>query len=235
MWHWKNHPVKGIIFDVDGTLYSQPPVRRAMLLKLIRAYWWKPHGGWRTARLLSAFRKAQESLRGSEHLPPDLAAAQLAHALKGNPTRADQDLVERWMEREPLNVIAGAARPGLVDFFREAHQAGMRIGVFSDYPAAPKLAALGLTRYVDVVVSAQDPGVLRFKPHPAGLHVALEKLKLSPESAVYVGDRPDVDAPAAAAAGMPCFLFSEPVSAADSWTPITTFSSLAQFLTRNPA
>ncbi len=227
MWNWKGKPIRGIVFDVDGTLYSQPPVRRAMLLKLMRAYWSKPHAGWRTARLLSAFRKAQETLRTRDDVPADLAAAQLEHALQGTADSSHRDLVERWMEQEPLDAIARFARPGLIDFCEQARQAHVQLGVFSDYPAVRKLATLGLTRYLGPVMSAQDPQIRRFKPHPAGLHAVLDRMGLSPAEAVYVGDRPDVDAPAAAAAGMPCFLFAPAVPAA-SWTPVSSFPSLAQ-------
>jgi len=49
--------------------------------------------------------------------------------------------------------------------------------------------------------------------------VALEDLGVSPAEAVYVGDRPDVDAPAAAAAGVRCVLISGRRPAHDGKVP----------------
>jgi len=44
-----------IIFDLDGTLYHQSRLRRAMLLRLLRAHVSRPLEGLRTARILSAY------------------------------------------------------------------------------------------------------------------------------------------------------------------------------------
>jgi putative hydrolase of the HAD superfamily len=76
--------------------------------------------------------------------------------------------------------------------------------VFSDYPAEDKLRALGLGDHFDVVVSAVDPDVGAFKPDARGFLVAAGRWNLQAGEVLYVGDRPDVDARGAAAAGMPC-------------------------------
>ena len=78
-------------------------------------------------------------------------------------------------------------------------------GVVSDYPAGPKLQALGVEDMFDVVVSAQDVDVGEFKPSPRGLLVAINRLGVSAGEAVYVGDRIDVDAKAARQAGIASF------------------------------
>ena len=36
---------RAVLFDVDGTLYRQGPVRRAMMTQLVRAYLSKPSAG----------------------------------------------------------------------------------------------------------------------------------------------------------------------------------------------
>jgi putative hydrolase of the HAD superfamily len=45
-----------------------------------------------------------------------------------------------------------------------------------------------------------------FKPHPRGFLAACEGWGWSPHEVVYVGDRCEVDAMGAAAAGMPCVI-----------------------------
>ena len=78
------------------------------------------------------------------------------------------------------------------------------MGVFSDYPGSDKLVALGVAEHVSLVVCATDEAVNAFKPHPRGLTHACAAWGLRPEQVLYVGDRPEVDAAAAAAQGMPC-------------------------------
>ena len=83
---------------------------------------------------------------------------------------------------------------------------------------------------IDVVVCAQDSEVQRFKPDPRGLHVALDRLGVPAERAAYVGDRADVDWPAARDAGMACFIIGgrhdATVGSADLWTPVADFEEL---------
>jgi FMN phosphatase YigB (HAD superfamily) len=55
-------------------------------------------------------------------------------------------------------------------------------------------------------VSAQDPEVQRFKPNPRGLEVALRQLGVEKHQALYVGDRPEVDAATACSAGTACVI-----------------------------
>ena len=62
------------------------------------------------------------------------------------------------------------------------------------------LRGLGLVHGFDAIVGAED--VVRHKPEPDALLLALERLRVEPARAVYVGDH-RVDAQAAARAGMP--------------------------------
>ncbi|MGH7294889.1 MAG: hypothetical protein ACRELB_08150, partial [Polyangiaceae bacterium] len=59
------HPSKltAIVFDVDGTLYAQGGLRRAMLLRLAAHALSSPFGGLAALRALRAYRHAQELLR----------------------------------------------------------------------------------------------------------------------------------------------------------------------------
>jgi len=64
-----------------------------------------------------------------------------------------------------------------------------------------RLAASGIARYFEVVVTSQGCGFA--KPDPRILRIALDGLGLRPREAVYVGDDPAVDGAAARAAGVP--------------------------------
>jgi HAD superfamily hydrolase (TIGR01549 family) len=96
-----------------------------------------------------------------------------------------------------------------VAFLREARKHKIKLAIVSDYPAAAKLNALEVAEYFDAVVCAQDPEVQRFKPDPKSLHVALHLLQVARENALYVGDRPSVDAEAARRAGIRCSIVGD--------------------------
>jgi len=200
--------LKAVIVDVDGTLYRQGLVRRAVLCQLLREHMSQPGRGLLTLRVLHAYRKAQETLRTTKWNCTDLAERQLGLACEW--TGVDREIagpyITRWMEQEPLRFMARSLRTGVPEFLHAAKERGLRLGVFSDYPATAKLTAMGVAHLFDVVASAQDPEIQTFKPNPHGLEMILQWLKVEKHQALYIGDRPDIDAAAAASAGVGCVI-----------------------------
>jgi putative hydrolase of the HAD superfamily len=202
--------LKAIVFDVDGTLYGQAGLRRAMFLQLVRAHLVRPWTGLNTFRVLGAYRRAQEVLREEGTIEGDLANAQVQLACRraGAPEALVKSLVTRWMEEAPLPLLPRFMDPELPPLLQAARERGVRLGVFSDYPAAQKLRALGVAEFFEVVLTAQDPSVNRFKPDPCGLRETFRRLGATGAEALYVGDRAKVDAAAADAAGVPCVILN---------------------------
>ena len=181
---------RAAIFDVDGTLYEQAPLRRRMARELLGHVLFRP---WRVGllRRLQTFRRERERI-GEEELPGAgrLQYERPAGLLGVTPERLRIE-VEEWIERRPLPVLADLRVPGVRRFFARLRAADVRIAVLSDYPAAEKLAVLGLA--ADVVVSGTDPEADRLKPHPAGLEAVLERLGLPAGDCLMIGDRDDRD------------------------------------------
>ncbi len=225
--------LEAVVFDVDGTLYRQLPVRVTMLLKLLGAHMTRPAQGLRVLRVLNAYRNAHETLRDGDP-GADLASRQLelACASAGVSSDVAASLVARWMEREPLPVLARWGYEGVGEFVTAARSRGIKLGVLSDYPARDKLSALGLEGKFDVVMSAQDPAVGALKPHPKGLQAVLGRLGVEPARALYVGDRPDLDGGAATSAGMACVIIGggKHANGAAGWVPVRNFVELRDVL-----
>ena len=196
--------LKALLFDLDGTLYPLRPVRMAVLRMLISSHLFHPSSGFRTMRALAAYRRSQELLRTAKFLSGPLREAQLqtASQLSCLPREFVERCVSYWMEERPLEILAHHVRKDLIRVLRTAKEKGIRTAVCSDYPANRKVAALGLTEWFDLIVSAQDPEIGEFKPSPRILEFALEKLGVLPQQAFYIGDRAEVDGTAARRAGV---------------------------------
>lgn len=229
--------LQAIAFDLDGTLYHHGAVRRRVATELLALLSRRPGVGLRTVRVLRAYRAALDDLRRGGTARPDLRGeqARLAAARTGEPPSFVEAVVQEWMTSRPLLHLAPARSPGLLEALGVARSAGLRLGVFSDYEPARKLAALNLENAFDVALGAEDPDVGVLKPHPAGLLALARKMNAEPASVAYIGDREDVDLPAASAAGMLGVLYrprsrGQAVGWASSALVIPDFHVLASLL-----
>jgi len=191
-----------IILDVDGTLYRQAPVRLRIAIRLAAACITQPLRTRRAIRAIRAFRESLEKLRSTPG--SDQPAEQLRLTAKRTkmPEAHVRSLIEEWMFERPLDLVGGFPQKGLHRFLRLAIQHEVRLGVFSEYPAAGKLESLGVREPFAAVVSSFDPEVRRFKPDPAGFLHAAQLLGSSPGRTLVIGDRDDADGAGARAAGM---------------------------------
>ena len=200
--------IRAIVFDVDGTLYPQRPLRTRIFLELAIQLGRRPLSQLRTLKVLRAYREAHEIVRT---IPGGAGAGELqlrlTSEISGESPEFVDGAVHEWFERRPLRHLKTCLHPDLVGFLRKAHDLGIRLGVLSDYPAAEKLNAMGIFDQFDAVVSSQDRSVGVLKPNPRGLQACLQRLAVSPEECLYVGDRADVDLPCAARAHTQFVLF----------------------------
>ncbi len=197
--------IKAVLFDLDGTLYRQFPVRGLMALELLTMPAHQPLLAPRRWRALRAYRRAQEQLRSADGRP-SLSQTAIAAARTGLPVAEIEQLANEWMQKRPLKYLRRWRAPGLDALVSWLAGRGIPMGVLSDYPAAEKLAALGLGAVFSPVLWTGDPEIAAFKPHPRGFLRAAAIWHLPPAEVLVVGDRVDADAAGAAAAGMPCVL-----------------------------
>jgi HAD superfamily hydrolase (TIGR01549 family) len=193
-------PIAAVLFDVDGTLYDQKRLRRLMAAELATLPVWRPLTAMRILRGLQAFRHAQEELRAQQSAPGQ--QLQLAAGRAGLEPEELEQIVDEWMQERPLKHLRTCLAPGLHDLVAFLAASGVELGVLSDYPVDSKLQALGLSEVFPLRLCASDPEVNAFKPHPRGFLVAASRWGLPPSTILVVGDRVDVDAAGARAAGM---------------------------------
>jgi HAD superfamily hydrolase (TIGR01549 family) len=199
--------IRAVLFDLDGTLYRQRPVRALMALELLTLPLSRPLRAPQLWRALSAYRAAQETLR-SDTVGAAIGVAQLDAAATASrlPKGDVQALVDEWMFHRPLKYVRRWRAAGIEGLLDDLRRADVKAGILSDYPVDSKLQALGLAERFSPVLCATDVEVGAFKPHPRGFLRACRIWRLPPADVLMVGDRVDVDAAGAAAAGMPCVI-----------------------------
>jgi FMN phosphatase YigB (HAD superfamily) len=181
--------IRLVAFDVDGTLYRQSALRRRiaydLLVHSIRRC------NLKDIRVLKKYRNVRERMAEAQVVDFDCAlVAETAEATGISPACVQQ-IVLRWMERQPLPYLAGYRYPVLVELFAGLRRNGKTIGILSDYPAKDKLEALNLA--ADHVVSASDIGVGLLKPHARGLEHLISEAGVEPHQTILIGDRPERD------------------------------------------
>ena len=200
--------VRAVLFDVDGTLYSQRRLRVFMGMELLKAALRAPARMPETARIIAAFRRTREDLRalGAAAEPlDDLQFTRTADAL-GIDAGLVRRVIDEWIFTRPLPHLRFSGRDGLREVLAALEQQGLRIGALSDYPTDAKLEALGVARHFPLRLCTTDSSINAFKPHPRGFLLACEQWGLDPQEVLYVGDRPEVDGAGAAAAGTRCVI-----------------------------
>lgn len=169
-----------VIFDLDGTVVDT--------VELIR----------------SSFRHASETVLGRT-LPDDVLMANV-----GQPLMEQMVLLSAEHAQELYDVYRDHNHRVHDELIREYEgvgealaglkEAGKRLGLVtskSAYTTEMAFRAIGLHRFFDAVVTADDTE--EHKPRPAPILLALERLGAAPETAIYVGDSPfDIDAGRAA-------------------------------------
>lgn len=196
--------IRLVVFDVDGTLYAQRPLRRRMAFEL--ACDALARRRMKSLRVLSRYRAMREEWAGSDadDFEKDLRAA-VAKVSSLSPEQVGT-LVEEWIDTRPLRHLRRCRFAGLEALFAALRHSGRTIAVHSDYPVARKLAALGLE--ADHIAYAGNPRDVRLKPHPSGLQHLMDRAGASLHETLMIGDRWERDGLAAQRAGTPCLIKS---------------------------
>jgi HAD superfamily hydrolase (TIGR01549 family) len=190
--------IRLVVFDVDGTLYDQRGLRIRMLREMLLAT--IQGRGLSFIRILRAYRHIREELGDSLHENFEPALISRTAALVGCSEDQVRSTAEEWLERRPLRHLIHYRYPGLDQLFKGLRQHGKTIGIYSDYPARNKLAALQLE--ADVMVCAGDADIAVLKPHAKGLVTLMSRAAMKPAETIMIGDRVERDGLAAQAANV---------------------------------
>jgi len=197
--------IRAVLFDVDDTLVDTRGAFRYALTSVAAAYlnaapsadeitltWRTDAGGHYRAHTRGELSHREQRKRRANEL----------HAIYGGP-ELDDDAYDAWnRDFEQAFQDGWRAHPDAVPCLDALEAAGTAVGALSNAAFAyqeQKLAACGLSR-VPMLVGVDTLGF--GKPDPRVFALGAERLGFAPEEIAYVGDELDIDAVAAAQAGM---------------------------------
>lgn len=176
-----------VVLDLDGTLYDKRCLSLRMLL----------HAPCDFRRMLIE-RQTRASMKGM-YMGSEQAFCEAFFQRMADALHCSADSIQQWYEQRylPLMVrLIGRYQPvgkWVMPFVKQCRERGILLVVLSDYGhAADKLQALGLSPALfDCVLSAPSLGGL--KPAPELLLSVAEKMGVTVERCLVIGDRADTD------------------------------------------
>jgi HAD superfamily hydrolase (TIGR01509 family) len=179
--------VKGIIFDVDGTLADSIGFFYEVALEILR--------------LAGAPPVSQEQVFALMRLGDAAPLEKLFPADFPNPSetlkRITDERMHDWMHHYHNET---KAIPGSIELLHDLHAQGIQLGIAtSSGRALPFLDQWGVRHLFDGIVGRED--VESRKPHPEPILKCLNHLALDPHDVTYVGDS-IIDIRAGKAAGV---------------------------------
>lgn len=198
--------IKAVLFDLDDTLFDHRHASRsalALVQKTHHAFGSVPLDVLELVHRQRLEELHLEMLSGKWSLAEARAERyRLLFVEYGHtPTQAEiENIVAVAREAYVANrqVVAGT-----MELLAQLHADNIKIGIVTNNIVSEqveKLAVLGLTDFVDVMVTAEETGVT--KPNPLMFTLALERLGVTAEEAAMVGDSWQSDVLGAREAGI---------------------------------
>lgn len=184
-------PIRGVAFDVDGTLYPNWQMMVASLPSVIR----DPKLAWYFAKARRAIRLVSK-IGDFRLLQAEMIAERLRCSVDSALTRVEEGLYQKWLTG--FRIIR--PYPYVATLLQTLRDAGIVLGVLSDFPIEDKLRFMKLDGYWDAALSSEEVGYL--KPDTKPFLALAERMGLSPAQMLYVGNNPHYDAVGANRAGM---------------------------------
>jgi pyrophosphatase PpaX len=165
--------IKGILFDMDGTLFST----QDLIVHCVNE----------TSRKYLKRRMPREDRLWSFGPPALNIIRQLAGSIPDRPVNEALDYYDSLYRNSFPDMAVGFQ--GIPELLQGLRKSGKSLAIVTSETSALSdyaLKAFSLHDYFDALVTSDH--VSKRKPDPEGIHMALKKIQLGPEDCVLVGD-----------------------------------------------
>ncbi|HJW97114.1 MAG TPA: HAD-IA family hydrolase [archaeon] len=182
--------IKAVLFDVDGVLIDTKEGNRMSYNHTLKALGKKP-----LSRKEYTMFYAWPAKRVFAQLLPEKSEKEIAEIINNGML----NIVPKYYKYDKLNPHVAETIEKLTGEFM--------LGVVTNRVTSDILDFFNIRDYFGAVICLPD--VKNHKPHPEPINLALKRLKVRPEEAVYVGDAVS-DAEASKAAGVKVIIYRNP-------------------------
>ena len=195
--------IKGVIFDLDGTLYDYHENDKIAMQQLCQFA--KSEFDVDESRFRDIFEEAKKIVKdrvtdgGSRH-SRFLHCQTALELLNENPFHYTEKMTQVYWDTffDHMKLYEGA-----LQFLRGLKDANIKMAICTDMTAEiqyMKLRRLGIIDFFDAIVTSQETGTE--KPAPIMFELALKKLNIKASEAAYFGDSLERDVEGAAKCGL---------------------------------
>ena len=199
---------KGVIFDLDGTLYDYA-ANDAIAMKSLAACA-RERLGIEEDEFLEAYGQARKLVKtrlteGAAQHNRLLFCQTALELLEINPFHHALELYEAYWGSFLAHMTPFE---GALDMLKQLRAGGIRTAICTDMTAHiqyRKIRQLGFADYIEMLVTSEEAG--EEKPSPLMFQRTLKKLSLKPKEAAYIGDSLERDIKGSSACGLHAIWF----------------------------
>lgn len=190
--------IKGIVFDLDGTLYKMKWFMKPLLTIML----------FPRMLLLPRYIEIRKTFNGKDMQSGDKLLYAMAEKLSQKSGRGGPEAMFSWINNNFYKAFDGimpllkGSRPGVNSIMASLKEKGYRLAILSDFAhIEERLTGLDISSSVfDTIISSEQEGSL--KPCTRPLLAIAESWRIQPSDILVIGDRADTDGIAADRAGM---------------------------------
>jgi putative hydrolase of the HAD superfamily len=187
--------IRAVVFDLDETLTD----RGRSIDRFVPVFVQRFGGELARCDVEEICRSIRDG-DGGGYATREALGAVLQTRLPWKSTPTLENLVAFWREQFPR---CNVEREGVTPTLRRLAEMGLKLGVVSNgmvLSQYAKLEAIGIRSLFSAILISEEVGIK--KPDPRIFRMALERLGVPANEAVFVGDHPMLDAAAARNVGM---------------------------------
>tara|TARA_B100000427_G_C15479496_1_gene582272 strand:+ start:570 stop:1280 length:711 start_codon:yes stop_codon:yes gene_type:complete len=200
--------IKAVLFDLYGTLAGFEPSRFLIQSQVVKKYnlFLTQQGvskGYFLADKFMAEQNAVKPVRSMNQIEKENFFARYEQlVLSGDALDVNLDLCKKIFKELQQVSYSMVLYPDVIDSLIKLKSLNFKLGLISnmDKLGSELLNEFKLSEYMDICVTSKEANVE--KPDPQIFNLALSKLNIKPEEAIYVGDQILSDVEGASNAGM---------------------------------